>query len=132
MLKLIKIVLRANPYALAVTLTIAIAILSLMRINASYPMFSFAHFDKIKHGLAYFVLTCSWLFALESSNKLAKGSRWVVLAVFLYGMLMELFQYRYTDYRQADMFDIMANSFGIVFAALTYRKLVKLFKLSFV
>ncbi len=128
MLKLIKIVLRDNSYAIAITITIAIAVLSLMHITASPKIIPFAYDDKLKHCLAYFVLTCSWFFALDSSNKFAKYSFRMGIAIFLYGILMEFLQHHYTNYRQGDMFDILANSFGIFLAAMGYRRLVKLVK----
>lgn len=131
MLRGIKILLRDNPYTIAISITIAITILSLMHINAAPTAISFAHADKLKHALAYFVLTSSWFYALESSGRLPKGDRWVVLAVFSYGILMEFFQFQFTEERQADVFDVLANSFGIVFAALAYKRLVKLIRHTF-
>lgn len=79
--------------------------------------------DKILHFSAYFVLTISWLVAFYKSiyHKLPLIN--VVIALFIYGIIIEVLQEVFTTYRQADLFDILANSIGILIAWALFNKI---------
>ncbi len=79
--------------------------------------------------MAYFVFTIIWFTFLFLSNKMAntfKKSLVIVIAVaFVYGLLMELCQTMLTSYRTGDWYDVLANTSGIVFAAILLKILEK-------
>jgi glycopeptide antibiotics resistance protein len=49
----------------------------------------------------------------------------VVIAVVLYGMLLEVLQSLLTDYRTFDYIDMFANTFGALLAFAAYRQVEK-------
>ena len=123
MLKHIKHLLELNAYVIAISLTILIAYLSLSHpIQIDIPI-KISFLDKIFHAIAYFGLTVSWLFALRNYPK----NKLVVFVLILYGLLMEFLQGWLTQDRQEDIFDVYANTFGILLAILIFNKLFKYF-----
>lgn len=111
-------------FASALAVTALIAYLSLANLRfANVSFLSFSGMDKLKHVAAYFVLTYSWLLAVENKSSPFKSRYWVVLFVFLFGLLLEILQAFFTGYRTGEVFDLLANSIGIVFAFLFFDKL---------
>ncbi len=120
--KIIKTLLEYKLYYFtAVFLTIAIAIGSLISINdvIETPVLQF--FDKFVHTSAYFFLTLSWLLAYKRNLQKQKKDILVVILVFVYGIIIEVLQGVLTNYRQADLLDMLANLGGIVIAALFFN-----------
>ena len=127
MQKRIKNLLERNAYLIAITITLAIAYLSLSNpIQLDIPV-KIYFLDKILHASAYFVLTTSWLFALRNFYL----NKWIVFFIFLYGILMEFLQGWFTTNREKDIFDVAANTIGIIFAMIIYRKIYKYLKKKF-
>ena len=123
MLKHIKNLLEDNAYFIAIGVTLLIAYLSLSKpIQIEIPL-QISFLDKILHATAYFTLTISWLFALRNYSR----SKLIVFVLFLYGVLMEFMQEWFTQNRQKDIFDIYANSLGILLAMLIFNNLYKYF-----
>ncbi len=117
MLKHIKNLLERNKFFIAIIITIAIAYLSLSNPIALKPPIKITFLDKIFHFIAYCSLTLSWLFAL---NKVLKF-KLITISIFLYGILMEFLQGILTTNRQEDVYDILANSLGILFGLLLFN-----------
>lgn len=124
MLVLIKNLYKDNAILIAVVITIAIVFLSLSKISAFTPVVDINHVDKYQHTLAYFGLTLSWLFATQKMNRKPSFRFWMVFGVFLFGILMEILQQVLTTYRQADFFDVLANTSGVIIAYVFFRKVV--------
>jgi len=123
MLKHIKSLLENNAYLIAISLTILIAYLSLSNpVDLKIPI-KINFLDKILHATAYFSLTISWMFALRNYSK----RKYIVIIIFLYGILMEYMQFWLTNNRQKDIYDVAANTFGIIIAVIFYNKLYKYF-----
>lgn len=119
MQKRIKSLLERSALFIAISITIAIAYLSLSKpIQLDLPI---TFFDKVLHVTAYFTLTVSWLFALKKYPK----NTLIILLLFLYGVLMEFLQGWLTTYREKDIVDVIANSVGILIALLIFNKLLK-------
>ncbi|MDA8728799.1 VanZ family protein [Flavicella sp.] len=113
----------------ALAVTALIAYLSLVNLRIPKVSFlSFSGMDKLEHIAAYFVLTYSWLLAVENKSSPSKLRNWVVLFVFLFGLLLEILQAFLTEYRIGEVFDLLANSMGIVFAFLFFDKLKPFFR----
>lgn len=119
MLKLIIQLLRGKVFFFALVVTIAIAVLSLIKLG-NQPI-NFTYLDKIEHTLAYFVLCFLWLVSIKK-----KGMKFVVIiAVVLFGILLEVLQSVLTDYRTFDYMDMLANTFGALLAFAAYRQVEK-------
>ena len=123
MLKRIKNLLERNAYVIALFLTLLIAYLSLSNpIQIKIPL-KITFLDKIFHATAYFGLTMSWLFALRNISKY----KLVGIILFFYGILLEFLQGTYTNNREKDIYDIVANSIGILIAMLIFNTFYKYF-----
>ncbi|WP_166643252.1 VanZ family protein [Gelidibacter sediminis] len=112
--------------ALALLVAYAIILLALSLVTLGNIQTLGSSFDdKIYHSGAYFVLTFlvfNYLNTLKFKNSLL----YAFIAAAIYGILMELFQNFLTVSRMFDVFDMIANIFGAIFAVLMviiYRKL---------
>ncbi|GAA4273956.1 VanZ family protein [Aquimarina gracilis] len=81
--------------------------------------------DKIGHFVAYFIFTLvlfSFLFFSERRNENFRQSliRSSIIC-FFYGGLMELLQMLLTNYRSPEWNDMLANTSGIIFAAIILK-----------
>lgn len=121
MLKVIKNLLKANRLYIAILNTVVITFLSLTSLKLNTDAISFSNLDKLEHAFAYFVFACSWLYAFPQAINSRKKRIYISIAVFLYGILMEGFQMQFTNYRQGDFFDIIANTTGVVFAFISFK-----------
>lgn len=119
----IKRLYQLNDFRIAVVLTIVIAYLSLGKPVDIGMDLSFENIDKVKHFMAYFVLTFSWMMVLNNRKLLAKNKRTLLLFLFLYGLLLEVLQMTMTTYRQGDVLDLIANLSGILFCYLIFQKI---------
>jgi len=123
MQKVTKFLSQDNFKLIALFITIAIAVLSLIKPSESsgLSLFKFENADKIQHLIAYFFLTLSWLFAIKSSTKKIKVIITIIVLCVLYGTIIEVLQGIATSYRTADYRDIIANSVGITLAVIIFR-----------
>ena len=101
---------------LAITLTIVITVGSLISLNKVVKLPTFNFFDKVIHVSAYFLLSISWFLAFNIRDKYFKNSIYIAILSFIYGIIIEALQGVITTYRQADVFDMVANLTGIVIA----------------
>jgi len=116
--------LERNAFLIAIVLTALVAFLSLSNpVQIDFDL-KITFLDKIFHTFAYFGLSLSWLFALQ---KYTKHYKLVGFILFFYGVLMEFLQGWLTQNREKDIFDIAANSLGIIIAMLVFNKLYKYF-----
>jgi glycopeptide antibiotics resistance protein len=69
-------------------------------------------------------MTISWLLSSLKLNIKSNAQFLIVLGVFLFGILMEILQKVLTISRQADVFDVFANTSGIMIAYIVFEKLV--------
>ncbi|MDP5230614.1 MAG: VanZ family protein [Cellulophaga sp.] len=73
------------------------------------------HFDKIAHFTFYFCATILGSLAVKEFKILTsfkKASLYVMLFSVLYGIVIEVLQYGFTENRQGDFLDVLANSLG--------------------
>lgn len=103
----------------ALVYTGAIAYLSLINL-AQTPVSEFGMSDKLMHGGAYFGLALLWLLhALFSPDKdLIKRIVVICVLSIVFGIFIEVLQRELTDYRELDIYDILANSIGAIAACL--------------
>ena len=109
--------------------SIGVAIVFLSVIPLSLPPLNTNVFntDKIAHFLAYFIFSTCLGLAFNLDWRLKRTRLIVILAVFSFGMVLELIQGYLILYRTFEVFDLLANSAGIcafVFSGKTIEKVV--------
>ena len=74
------------------------------------------HIDKLIHFSLYFILSISLLASLHRDTIIKTLNQKVItlIIVISYGLLMEVFQYYFTDNRSAEILDVFANTFGCI------------------
>ena len=116
--------------------TIIIVVASLAKVVL--PVFSGkVESDKIAHIMAYFVFAFIWaLFFFVKSDFTKEFKKLVKTALFkssifsiCFGLIMEIAQFVFTSYRQFDVKDMLANSFGVLVAMLIMYSFPLFFKL---
>ena len=117
----------------ALSYTIALTIGSLIKLVDL--TISFTYIDKVLHLVAYFGLSVLWL----SFYHLIKKDFWtqwkpkmyyvfIAIALVIYGIIIELLQGSATNYRTPDMWDVLANSIGVVLGSTAFVLFFKNFK----
>jgi len=106
--------------------TFLITFLSLVAF-VKMPSISIPFKDKYAHFIFYFILTLSWMFSFKVvNNKLLFKIMGIIV---VYGILIEVLQGKFTVSREADVYDVLANSLGVFAAYLEYsfikRKILK-------
>ena len=128
MLKHIKNLLEHNSLIIAVSITLLIAYLSLRTLQIEIPL-KITFFDKILHITAYFVLSTCWLFHFRENRK----SQYIAIVfVFLYGVLLEFMQGWFNPNRTKDVYDVLANSTGILISFILFKFFLTVYKKIFV
>jgi VanZ family protein len=94
----------------------------------STPMFNIPHIDKIVHFLFYFIFVVLGIKAVREIFKvnleLKKVLLYFVIFACAYGVIIELLQYGFTENRQGDMLDVLANSMGALAGMFVVKRLV--------
>lgn len=80
--------------------------------------------DKLAHCLAYFTLSTLLGLALELEWIIKKSKRIVFIAVFLFGLSLEYIQGYLLVYRAFEIYDLLANTVGIL-AFILFAKTIK-------
>lgn len=95
---------------------------------------SISNIDKLLHTGAYFGLALLWLsyiHLLKTSveRKWAQTRVYVITALILviYGIVIELLQGSLTSYRTPDVWDVLANSIGVLLGSLLFVLFFKKF-----
>ena len=95
-------------------------ILYLSLINlADTPVKDLGMSDKVMHGGAYFGLGLLWMFfGLFTFEEKGLFKRIVIISVIsvAFGIFIEVLQDTLTSYRELDLYDIFANTIGVVVA----------------
>lgn len=118
--------LKKNAYYIAVLYTLGLAFVSLISLR-ELPKPDIESGDKLFHFFAYFVLTLLWFNAFSSKEKWKRKQTILKASVFsfVFGIIIELLQSTFTSTRASDVYDVLANTLGILLAVLAIR----LFKL---
>lgn len=110
-----------KKYALfiAVIYTVALAFLSLIKLG-ELPDLGTSFADKIYHFIAYFVLPILWFNSFFNRLKFTKTKAIVCagLVSFVIGVIIEFLQGTLTDSRVSDIYDVGANTIGIIVAVI--------------
>jgi len=118
----IRKLLERSALPIAIFLTIFITAISLISLKGVH-LIKVSNSDKFGHFIAYFLLSLSWLYALKGIIQ-KKNKKYILIFILIsYGIIIEVLQGVLTTYRQADFYDIIANSAGVLFAAILFRKI---------
>lgn len=114
-------------FLLAIAYTIFVFVISLIKINKPVEV-KISHFDKLVHVGIYFVFTIVWFMAIiknDIKRLFYKGIVKASILAFAAGVLIELLQDLNPNARSGDVKDVLANSIGILFAALFVSRIKK-------
>ena len=121
--KIIKHLLERN-FILALIWTLFIAVSSLISSDKISDV-QITINDKIIHFLFYFLFVLLWSFALNNSISKLKIDLAILFSAVFYGIIMEVLQSIFTSTRQADLYDVIANSIGAVTGLVLFRLIRK-------
>ncbi|WP_414000076.1 VanZ family protein [Flavobacterium sp. W1B] len=105
---------------LAFSWTAIVLVLCLISFN-NVPSVNVQNFDKYVHVFFHFVFTFLWILFLKEQTKNGNSKKpYLVSFLFsvFFGMLIEIAQGAFTINRQADVFDVLANTTGAFLAVL--------------
>ncbi|WP_417885198.1 VanZ family protein [Zunongwangia sp.] len=110
--------------AWAILYTLVLTFFSLYKISPGFQLGEFTITDKMLHTGAYFVLMASWSISilLQKEGWLQKNKNLLLIIFFniAFGIFIEVMQGVLTSYRQPDFFDVIANTTGVLLAALIF------------
>lgn len=95
------------------------------------PSVGFNGIDKIVHIFFFFVLVLLWQLALFKRNVDVIPKKiifWILGAVLVYGIIIEVLQEQMTRSRTADPFDVLADLVGAILGVIVFNRLKHLFK----
>lgn len=110
--------------ALVVLYFVTLTAFSLINLGG-IPSLGSSFDDKIYHFVAY-ALFALLLYNYLNAVSIRNSFFFTILFASFYGILMEILQNLLTEYRVSDIYDIIANFFGIIFGAIMisiYKKL---------
>jgi VanZ family protein len=96
-----------------------LATVSLIRLG-NVPNLGISFADKIFHFGAYFVLAFLWVLAFfyNFNYKKNKAIIYAMIISIVFGILIEVLQGMMTEARSSDIYDAVANTIGVLLAAL--------------
>jgi|JI10StandDraft_1071094.scaffolds.fasta_scaffold31135_3 hypothetical protein len=115
-------------FCFALSWTILIAFLCLVK-DSDLPSIGIkvSGLDKVVHFGFHFIFILLWAFYFFASRKVLtiKLIATLVFCSFIFGVSIELLQGIYTTTRQADVFDVLSNTFGALVAGSIASKILK-------
>ena len=122
-----KLFLLKNLTAFLRSLTWSLVILYICSIPSykvnRVKIFDFDYFDKLVHFLLYYVFSIILYFDLLHYKDLLKKKLniyiYIILIPLFWGILIELIQYHFMVTRKGSIYDIIANTSGIIISLCT-------------
>ena len=107
--------------SVAILITVVITVGSLISVQ-KHPLEQVQNSDKLIHIIAYAILSISWFLSFTSKNPRTSFLTGILIGcfIFVYGIVIEVFQSIMTSYRQADWYDLFANFVGILIAFILF------------
>lgn len=113
LVKIIKHLSERNFFWLAIIWTVVITIASLVSFH-SVPKIKIIGNDKTIHFLFYLVFVILWGLARKKTYFNHKYVLFIVISAVSYGIIIEVLQGVLTSTRQADFYDVLANTAGAI------------------
>lgn len=87
-----------------------------------------ANSDKVFHAIAHIIFTILWYATLQSYFKFTskKAIKIAVISAITFGIIIEVLQHTLTQYREADIKDVLANTLGAFIAVLIIKLVLKM------
>lgn len=84
--------------------------------------------DKVFHTIAYFIFTIVWYLFFTYKNKISTKKAIIITVIYaiVFGIIIEILQHTLTQYRQADINDVIANTLGAILAVLIIKLVLKI------
>lgn len=113
-------------FVLSILYTFLLLLLCLISLN-NLPKVSISYADKIFHLIAYIIFTLLWFFSffLRFKVKIYRSITISVLFATLFGIFIEVLQGSLTSTRSFDYYDVLANTTGVIIAAIMLKVLTK-------
>ncbi len=125
MLKRTKKLLEHNAFVIAVIATCFIIVLSLTNLPNLNIGIKIKSSDKYLHAFAYFFLSFLWHFAFRKKVRSFKFKILLIIAIIIFGIIIEILQGGITNYRTTDFYDALANTVGIVMATMVFGPFIR-------
>ncbi len=123
MMRLIKRLLGGKSVVvIAVLFHIVITALMLMP-SAEIGYIDISQLDKLIHAGIYVCLFILWASVTIKREASKPSIFWVAIALFIYGIVIEVLQEKWIVTRTFDFWDIVANSVGIVIGYIVFHQL---------
>ena len=117
--------LERSIFFLAILWTFGILVGSLVS-PSTMPNISIVGKDKALHFIFYFVMFLLWSLANNRKRKENYINFCILIFIIIFGIIIEVLQGVFTQYRQADFSDIVANTGGVLlgfFVVKTFKSL---------
>lgn len=111
--------LKKSALIVAVIYSATLAFMSLIKLK-NVPDMGVDYGDKIFHFLAYSILTFLWFSAFMYHFRFKKNKAIIYAAILsiIFGIIIEVLQGTLTAYRSLDVYDILANTSGVILVVL--------------
>jgi len=114
--------------AIAILYSLFITVISLLPIE-DFPKVNYTFADKIAHISIHALLFLFWaiFFFIKDSFKLNRKTLVLIIGgCLIYGIIIEILQGVFTDYRDADLFDLIANIIGLSLGLILFLTVKKI------
>lgn len=108
-----------NSLWIAISFTVFILTMSLINSN-SIQIQTFQISDKILHASAYMVMMWVWMMLLKK-HSMSKSLLILLIALTIFGIVVEGLQASITESRTADWKDAVANFIGLILGMTTFN-----------
>ncbi len=108
---------------IAVVYTITLFIMSLLNLN-DYSVHQPKNSDKLLHFIAYAILFFLW-YKVKHLHKLKISLISLVILSISFGIVMEFLQSILTTYREFSVYDMLANTLGVLITYLLIKITIK-------
>jgi VanZ family protein len=108
-----------NSFWIAISFTVFILTMSLINSN-SIQIQTFQISDKILHASAYMVMMWVWMMLLKK-HSMSKSILILLIALTMFGIVVEGLQTSITESRTADWKDAVANFIGLIIGMTTFN-----------
>ena len=105
--------------AIAILYSVALLTVSLVSLE-DVPDLGLSFSDKIFHFIAYALMTFLWFLAIKINTTYTVKKSIVISAILsiAFGFLIEFLKDKLTTYRTLDLYDVAANTIGVLLAVI--------------
>ncbi len=111
---------------LSIAYTVFILVFSLINLK-DVDVIKLESSDKVYHTTIYALMVLLWSFYFSLKHKLKNKLQklWLVFAIIMFGIIIEVLQLLLTDYRSFDWWDVIANITGVIIGLFAFSLIEK-------